>query len=370
MSAEQINLSFATDCKRKLDTERQTYYVRANVEGYMASQNHILVTGAPRTGTTFVGHVLAMARGVGYVREPFNSDFGLRNLPHQFLYLYEGMDNEAQYRRMAGALMDGKARFLRLPVKGARNRKQALGRALFGGGSNYSYLKAKYNPLVSRYLIKDPMACLASQYLHEQFGAPVVVMVRHPLPTIASMRRVNLDHKLDELVNQKYLYETYLKDILGSVRLDRLSSLERRALLWASLHYMLHEFRRRDDSYIVVEHTQMSANPVPVMRDIYDKLDLAFTPYIEGQIRKLTEGDNPGRISSSKMHVLARNSRKLIARDYCKFDAGEERIVHAITDDVAKLFYASTAWPQPVLEPTKMSSAAAISAPSTAAASL
>jgi hypothetical protein len=313
---------------------------------------HILVTGAPRTGTTFLGHVIAMAQGVGYVREPFNSDFGLKNLPHQFLYLYEGMEDEARFKRMAADLVDGRAVFKRMPVRKAKDRKQALGRAIFGSGSNYSYLKAKYNPAVSRYLLKDPMACLASEYLHKQLGVQVVIVVRHPMPTIASMRRVNLDHQLDVLVRQKHLYDLYLKDILGGVRLDRLSSLERRSLLWACLNYVMYQFTRYDDSYSIVAHGALSANPVQYARSLYAKLDLEFTPQIEAKIRAMTEGENsPGRLTNSTMHVLNRNSRKLISRDYCKFDPGEERVIHSLTDDVVKLFYRSTEWPQPLASP-------------------
>src|SRR5688572_3747483 len=32
----------------------------------------VLVTGSPRSGSTWVGNVLALARGAGYIHEPFN----------------------------------------------------------------------------------------------------------------------------------------------------------------------------------------------------------------------------------------------------------------------------------------------------------
>ena len=32
----------------------------------------VLVTGSPRSGSTWVGNVLALAPGAGYIHEPFN----------------------------------------------------------------------------------------------------------------------------------------------------------------------------------------------------------------------------------------------------------------------------------------------------------
>jgi hypothetical protein len=40
-----------------------------------SAKRPILVTGAPRSGTTWVGKMLALAPGVGYVHEPFNPRF-------------------------------------------------------------------------------------------------------------------------------------------------------------------------------------------------------------------------------------------------------------------------------------------------------
>lgn len=307
---------------------------------------HILLTGAPRSGTTFAGHIIALAGNVGYVREPFNSDFGLHGLPHQFLYLYEGMADEATYRDMAASLVAGRAAFKRMPVRGANTRRQALGRALFGSGTHYSYMKARYNPQVSRYLFKDPMACLASQYLHDQFNVQVIIMVRHPLPTIASMRRVNLDHRLDDLVAQKYLYQTYLKDILGGVRLERISSLERRALLWSCLYYMLYNFSKDHEGYIVLPHEHLAHQPQSAMQSLFGQLGLEFDSHIQEKLKTMTEHpESPGRLSGNKMHVLKRNSQKLLSENYGKFDPGELRVIHSLTDDVTKLFYSSTDWP-------------------------
>ena len=42
----------------------------------------VLVTGSPRSGTTAVGQMLALGRGVGTLHEPFNRLVGLKEIEH------------------------------------------------------------------------------------------------------------------------------------------------------------------------------------------------------------------------------------------------------------------------------------------------
>ncbi|WP_075261386.1 sulfotransferase [Geobacillus thermocatenulatus] len=48
--------------------------------------NPILVTGAHRSGTTFVGKMLSLHPSIGYIQEPFNKDFGVKGIENWFLY--------------------------------------------------------------------------------------------------------------------------------------------------------------------------------------------------------------------------------------------------------------------------------------------
>lgn len=328
-----------------------------SIEGMLAKpKRHILVTGSPRSGTTFLGSVLAFPNEVGYVREPFNQDFGLEGLEQQFMYLYPGMPREEHYRSIVEKLLTGRAKFRRMPASEASDKKQRLGRMVFGSGSNYIYLLAKHNPAVSRFLVKDPMACLASQYMHREFGVQVVVIVRHPLPTIASMRRLRLDHPLSHLLEQEQLYNEHLKPILGGVNLERLSSIERQALLWTCLYYMLNEYIKANDGFIVVKHEDLSRNPETTFRELYDRLGLEYTDSIQDKVQAMTNEKNPIKVKNGLTHQMRRNSKELAGSHYCRFTPGEEKIIHSITDDVTKLFYSSTAWPQP-LQPAQVRTA-------------
>ena len=306
---------------------------------------HILVTGCPRSGTTFLGTVLALPPEVGYIREPFNRQYGLDGLSHDFTYLYPGMRDEEFYGDLIQKLVEGRASFQRLPLK-AEPTKRQLGRLLFKSGSNFTYLKAKYHPATRRYLLKDPMATLASQYFHRRFDMEVVVIVRHPIPILTSMRRVGTDHDLTDLISQPRLYQKYLKPILGKTDINRLPLLERQALLWTSLNLVLSDFVRNNPDFIVLRHKDIASKPFENFKRLYSRLGLEYTDTVDRRIQQLTDRRNIIRVENGVMHVLKRNSRGLITRRYPSFTAAEERLIHSLTDDVVKLFFPTTSWPQ------------------------
>ena len=310
------------------------------------TNNHILVTGCPRSGTTFLGKVLALPGEICYVSEPFNKDFGLEGLDKQFVHMYRGMNNEDYYRRILKSLLTGHARFKRLPVEPNLGLRQNVGRLLFKSGTNLNYRKARLTGS-RRLLLKDPMACLAARYMQQQFDVEVVVIVRHPIPNLASMRRVGVDHTLVDLVEQPRLYHKYLKPILGGVNVRRLPELERRCLVWSSLNYMLHEFARTNPRFKVVRHNELCSEPESNFRKLYDQLGLDYTPEIEAKIRELTSAKNPVNVENGAMHVLGRDSRGMSTGRYKTFSPEEEKVIHSLTDDVTKLFFPVTDWPLP-----------------------
>ncbi|HUH21151.1 MAG TPA: hypothetical protein VLZ09_04715, partial [Gaiellaceae bacterium] len=60
-----------------------------------SAKRPILVTGAHRSGTTWVGKMLALAPGVGYVHEPFNPRFSAGRFDRYFTVVTR--ENEARY---------------------------------------------------------------------------------------------------------------------------------------------------------------------------------------------------------------------------------------------------------------------------------
>ena len=73
-------------------------------------QRNILVTGAHRSGTTFLGKMLSSSYNVGTVIEPFNFDFGIEGIDHQYLYINNN-EKHKRYEELVSNIVHGHAKF-------------------------------------------------------------------------------------------------------------------------------------------------------------------------------------------------------------------------------------------------------------------
>src|SRR5580692_3708234 len=76
------------------------------------SKTAILVTGAPRSGTTFLGKMLALNIDVQEIEEPFNTETGIVGVDQPFVYLRSGerlSKEQKLYDVLINDLLDGKA---------------------------------------------------------------------------------------------------------------------------------------------------------------------------------------------------------------------------------------------------------------------
>ncbi len=185
------------------------------------------------------------------------------------------------------------------------------------------------------------MASLGSEYLHREYDFDVVVIMRKPLPTIASMRRLGLVHSLEELASQEKLRELYLpEEVLGHLG-QELTLLERQALLWTAINAVLQSFVERNPRFIVVQHHALATRPLKELSKLYKKLDLAFTPAIKSKVEEYTSSKNVSAITSDKMHILKRNSRAIADVKQGVFTPDEEQRIYELTDRVASKIFGS-----------------------------
>jgi len=57
----------------------------------MKKNNLILVTGLPRSGTSWVGNTIAQGSSIKYLNEPFNTERGRKNCP--LIHHYQHVDD-------------------------------------------------------------------------------------------------------------------------------------------------------------------------------------------------------------------------------------------------------------------------------------
>jgi len=305
----------------------------------------ILVTGAPRSGTTVTGKLLALAPGVGYVHEPFNRDYGEKRVDAWFPYTHEGLGNEPRYRAIFDDLVRGKAVYKRAPLIGERNAPHlVLGRLLLRNRHQLTYHIARLNPGVRRFLIKDPLACLLSEYAHRTSHFDVVVLIRHPAAFVASMTRMNWVFNFDDHLSNEALCRNHPLPPGFTPPASDAGPFEIAASAWYFLNAILTCFLDRNDKMIVLRHEDLSVDPEARMSDLYDRLGLSFSERCRRKIIQTTGGDNPIAPQEGRIHDLTRNSRANIKRWKDILSKDDIRCIRAITEPLACRYYSDIDW--------------------------
>jgi hypothetical protein len=244
----------------------------------------LLVTGMPRTATSWVGKMLEASGALVYVNEPLNPPAPAGPLArvlraeveHAFQYISE--ENE---RVWLPAFQDTvRLRFHPLAELRRNHRPYDVARAVkYAAGFALGRLRGR------RALLDDPYAVFAAPWLAQ----PALV-------------RDRLGRFAPEL-------EAALADAADGVG--------QAGLLWRVIYGAVAGYRAEIPDLEVVRHEGLSADPVPAFAALYGRLGLPFGPAAERVIVAATSAGSGG--GAMRWSVTARGVSKTAAR---RLDAG------------------------------------------------
>ena len=299
----------------------------------------ILVTGAHRSGTTWVGKMLALAPGVAYIHEPFNPRTAAGLSPARFdrYFTVVTSENEARYR--PGLEQTVRFRYgLGAQLRSLRGVADVArtGRDLARVGRNR--LTAK------RPLVKDPIALLSAEWLAESFGMDVVVLIRHPAAFAASLKRLGWKHSFATFIQDGRVPEVvrpYEAEIREQAEQPG-EILAQAALLWRLLYNAVDGYRERHPDWEFVRHEGASAEPVATFERLYSTLGLELTPAAREAIARASAPDNPAELSTP--HAVELDSAASLGRWREDLTAEEVETLRERTRDVWPRFYSDEDW--------------------------
>lgn len=235
----------------------------------------ILVTGMYRTGTTWVGAMLAAA-GLWPLHEPFNPNRGLWS---DELAYAPGGDLRPEIDALVAALVRGGHReVVRLP-----------------------HADRWFSPLrllpqaPRRVLLKDPSAALLSEYLIRRHGMRALVVHRHPAAVVASF--VRLGWPTGELVRRLLSSRRLMDDWLGPVAAQMEAACGRHdwvsgTVLYASVATALLGLERRNPGAMThLSFEALCGDPIGRFRELHARLDLPYHAGVTRAHERLTEAD-------------------------------------------------------------------------------
>jgi Sulfotransferase family len=306
----------------------------------MSSGRPILITGAHRSGTTWVGKMLALAPGVGYVHEPFSpkTPNGLSPAGFRRYYTVVTTENEDRFRP---GLEESLA--LRYDL-GAQLRSVRSWRDVARIPRDYRRLR-RWRRNGRRPLMKDPIALLSAEWLAATFDMDVVVLIRHPAAFAASLKRLGWRHSFatffDENGTLPEVVRPYETDIREQAHRPG-DGLAQAAVLWRLLYGAVDGYRERHPDWTFLRHEDASLEPAATFELLYERLGLDLTPAASAEIEQSSASDNPSELPTP--HAVALDSAASLGRWRDQLTPDEVETLRERTRDVWPRFYAESDW--------------------------
>jgi hypothetical protein len=300
----------------------------------------ILVTGAHRTGTTWVGRMLAAHSGLAYISEPLNVLHrpGVMRAPVVHWYTYINPENEAEY--LPSLLETLRYQYhLAAEIPSLRSGHDFLRMcrdvSIFLRGGLFHL----------RPLLKDPFAVFSLPWFAQRLGCEVVVTVRHPAGFASSLKRLNWPFNFRDLLEQPLLMRDQLEPYRGPMEsMPADDIIGQASLLWAMIYRSVQSACRALPSVRMVRHEDLSIDPVPGFRRLYGELGLPFTPGVERRILDSSSSDNPAELSRRKVHSTRLDSRANLHNWKRRLSTEEVARIRQLTEEVARDYYPEVDW--------------------------
>ena len=301
----------------------------------------ILVTGSHRSGTTWVGHMIALAPNVHYIHEPAHPDHdrGICGAKFDFWYTYISTRNEQPYYRYLKRTIN-----LRYsPIQKLRQTRRL--RSVPGIVRECIHVE-RLRRRHPRVLIKGPFALFSIPWYVSRFDIGVVVMIRHPAAFASSLKIANWHFPFEHWVKQPLLMEEVLSRF--SAEIERQAHqpgdvLDQATLLWKCIHHAILGYMVTNPEWMFIRHEDLSLDPVKGLRKIYQKLGLDFTESIQEKIAEHSASSNPvGGLDHRYEFKL--NSRANLETWKQRLSEDEALRIRRQVEEVACFLYSPESW--------------------------
>jgi Sulfotransferase family len=292
----------------------------------------VLVTGSHRSGSTWVGRMIASHARVGYVDEPFNPELH-PGCPVGTMWHHVTEEDAPRFRAYL-------RRVLRFSHDWWQDFRSRPGARRFAGATLRA-LQALRHRYFSRPLMKDPIAFFSAEWLAEEFGMDVVLLSRHPLAFAASLKRLGWHCGFHLLLAQPRLLHGLLQPFADEIRYwnARRDIIGHAILFWRIIHHVMLDYRRRHPFWVFVRHEDLSLRPAAEFEKLFRRLGLEFTAGVRRTIARHCAANNPTFAPNNVPHHLQRNSRANVCTWQSILSPEEVRRILRGTADVARFLY-------------------------------
>lgn len=299
----------------------------------------VLVTGSIRSGTTWAGYMLAMGRELQYISEPLNYWRRPGLVPEQLLhpYTYICRDNEADFlsafHRMASTNRWLPPCNLGVVTQPTDILRVARDLRDFGVGTWKR----------QRPLFKDPYALFSAGWFAERLNCQVVIVQRHPLPLVSSLKRmrgtIEMRHLLAQPLLMRDWLEPYREEMEACEAADPNDVVGQASLLWKLQYDVALQLCEQYPAFITVGHEDLSMQPLSGFETLYGELGLTFSEHARDGIEAATTSDNPSELPQGDPHKVKLDSKANLKNWRHRLEDEDIDRVMAITGEIRQRLY-------------------------------
>lgn len=239
----------------------------------------VLVTGSHRSGSTWIGRLLAAADELHYVQEPFNIVAHQRWMDprpeRQFLHVTDA--NEAAWLAPMQQVVD-----LKYPLASHLAARPGLKMSRRASRVALEARRARRSGAAA--MIKDPIAVFSTPWIARRFDAVPVVMVREAVPFVGSL--------LDRGWSFDFSHWTAQPSLMAELdpwadQIERMAAqpgelIDQAILMWNAIYGFVADLPTTFESLGARVHVEsyetIASNPLVEVERLYGRLGLEFGP--------------------------------------------------------------------------------------------
>lgn len=296
----------------------------------MSSETRILVTGSNRSGSTWVGKVLATHNKVDNIIEPLNlnriKQFGVID----YDYWYPKIDRENPASAEIGFLINYylKANYSTFFTEMFKSYE---GHNLLS--SSKKRLRRAGRPIK---LLKDPTALFSVPWLVEEFKVKPIILIRHPAAYVLSIKEKNWWFDFDNMLKQTHFFNGELESLKAEVAEfkkyeNSKDIIDNASLLWKVFYAQVKEYQNAHPNWFYITHETLSMEPLKYFEELYQYLGLEFRDTTKHYILETTQ--------SSKKEEFKRDAKKNAEKWMHSLSDSEKKRIYKIVGPISHHFY-------------------------------
>ncbi len=308
----------------------------------MLDRRPILVTGAHRSGTGWVGRMIAATPSptVAYLWEPFSRLHrpGILAVDFPYWFPYVFAENQDPVAPAVADMLSFRYRPA-AELRSVRSSKDVA--RLTRDWSDFT----RWRRAGSRPLMKDPIALFSAEWLADTFDMDVIVLIRHPAAFVKSLTQRDLAHPFDHFLRQPLLMREFLQPFEEEIRTfsaEPKPVFDQAVLLWNILASAILRYRETRPDWLFLRLEDIALDPIGRFRDIYARLGLTIDAATEQTISAHSDPSNPAEVDDPA--DARRDSRASIATWRQRLSPQEIARVRSAVEPISKEFYSDADW--------------------------